>query len=85
MSFASTFTPSTRFKRTILLFLGAAGVFASLSIWGRVPASELADADRQAALNGPAVTGSSCPVEGAPSKDARGQFVMCWKEVWTKP
>jgi hypothetical protein len=77
--------PSPRLKRTIVIMVGCAGVFASLSIWGRVPADVLADADRQVASHGPATTGTACPVEGAVSRDPHGNFVMCWKQVWTRP
>lgn len=75
----------TRLKRTVVILAGCACVFASLSIWGRVPADVLADADREVAHYGPASTGAACPVEGAVSRDARGTFVMCWKQVWSKP
>ncbi|SIT49153.1 conserved exported hypothetical protein [Paraburkholderia piptadeniae] len=77
--------PTPRFKRTFVILAGCAGILASLSIWGRVPADVLADADREVAHYGPALTGSACPVEGAVSRDARGTFLMCWKQVWSKP
>jgi hypothetical protein len=72
-------------KRTLVVLVGCAGVLASLSIWGRVPAAALADADREVAQFGPALTGAACTEEGAVSKDARGTFLMCWKQVWSKP
>jgi hypothetical protein len=75
----------SRLKRTLVIVVGCAGVLASLSIWGRVPADALADADREVAAYGPAQTGAACTVEGAVSRDARGTFVMCWKQVWSKP
>jgi hypothetical protein len=76
---------STRLKRTLVILVGCAGVFASLSIWGRVPADVLADADREVAHFGPVLVSTACPLEGAVSRDARGTFVMCWKHVWSKP
>ncbi|RZF28582.1 hypothetical protein EVC45_17170 [Paraburkholderia sp. UYCP14C] len=85
MPFDFVASPSPRLKRTVVILVGCVGVFASLSIWGRVPADALADADRQVAHYGPALTGNACPVEGAVSRDPHGNFVMCWKEVWTKP
>ncbi|HWT38810.1 MAG TPA: hypothetical protein VN289_21160 [Paraburkholderia sp.] len=72
-------------KRTLVILVGCAGVLASLSIWGRVPAAALADADKEVAQFGPALTGSACSVEGAVSKDVHGTFLMCWKQVWSKP
>lgn len=77
--------PSTRLKRTVGILVGCAGVLVSVSIWGRVPAHVLDDANREVALHGPASMGAACPVEGAVSRDAHGTFVMCWKQVWTKP
>jgi hypothetical protein len=74
-----------RLKRTLVILVGCTGVLASLSIWGRVPADVLADADREVAHFGPALVGTACPVEGAVSRDARGTFLMCWKQVWSKP
>jgi hypothetical protein len=76
---------STRLKHTLVALVGCASVLARLSIWGRVPADVLADADREAARYGPAQTGAECPVEGAVSRDAHGTFLMCWKQVWSKP
>jgi hypothetical protein len=75
----------TRLKRTLAILVGCAGVLASLSIWGRVPADVLADADREVAHFGPALVSSACPLEGAVSRDARGNLLMCWKQVWSKP
>jgi hypothetical protein len=85
MPFDFVASSSTRLKRTVVILVGSVGVFASLSIWGRVPADVLADADRQAAHYGPALTSTACPVEGEVSRDPHGNFVMCWKQVWTKP
>lgn len=85
MPFDMIASPSARVKRTVLILVGCAGIFASLSIWGRVPADVLADADREAAHYGPATTGGACAAEGAVSRDAHGAFVMCWKQVWSKP
>jgi hypothetical protein len=78
-------SPSTRLKRTVVVLVGCAGVLVSLSIWGRVPDDVLADADREVANYGPALTGTACPVEGAVSRNAHGTFLMCWKQVWTQP
>ncbi|AUT54602.1 hypothetical protein VOI32_34915 [Paraburkholderia caribensis] len=74
-----------RLKRTLIMLVGCAGVLASLSIWGRVPADALADADREVAQSGPALPGSACTAEGAVSRDAHGTFLMCWRLVWSKP
>ncbi|MEM5340702.1 hypothetical protein [Paraburkholderia azotifigens] len=72
-------------KRTLVILVGCAGVLGSISIWGRVPATALADADKEVAQFGPAPTGGACSVEGAVSKDVHGTFLMCWKQVWSKP
>jgi hypothetical protein len=85
MPFEFIVRPSTRVKRTVVILVGCAGVLASLSIWGRVPADVLADADKEVAHYGPALTGGACSAEGAVSRDAHGTFLMCWKQVWSKP
>ena len=85
MRFDSLPRPSSRLRRTVAILLGFGGVLVSLSIWGRVPADVLADADKQVASYGPAITVSACPVEGKVSRDAHGAFLMCWKEIWTRP
>lgn len=85
MPFVAIPSLSTRLRRTVALLLGCGGVLVSLSIWGRVPADVLADADRAVASYGPALTGSDCPVDGKVSRDAHGAFLMCWKQRWTRP
>jgi hypothetical protein len=85
MPFDTIARPSARLGRTVVILIGCAGVLASLSIWGRVPADVLADADREAANFGPALTGAACQAEGAVSRDSRGALLMCWKQVWSKP
>lgn len=74
-----------RLKRTLIVLVGCASVLASLSIWGRVPADTLAAADREVAQFGPALPGAACTDEGAVSRDAYGAFLMCWKQVWSRP
>ena len=74
-----------RIEPTIVVLVGCAGVVASLSIWSRVPANVLADADKEVAHYRPALTGTACPVEGAVSRDARSNFLICSKHVWSKP
>ncbi|MEI5996667.1 hypothetical protein H3V53_05440 [Paraburkholderia bengalensis] len=85
MPFDLTASRPTRFKRPLIILVGCATVLASLSIWGRVPADALADADREVAQFGPARPGSACTAEGAVSRDAGGTFLMCWKQVWSRP
>lgn len=81
---------ASKFRLSILL--GGVGLLVSLSIFdrhdfalGRVPATVLAEADRQVARYGPALIGSKCAIDGSVSRDARGTFLMCWKQIWAKP
>jgi hypothetical protein len=76
---------SARLKRSLIILVGGASVLASLSLWGRVPADALADADREVAQFGPSLPGSACSSEGAVSRDAHGTFLMCWRQVWSRP
>ncbi|MBN3762973.1 hypothetical protein [Burkholderia sp. Ac-20365] len=85
MSFEFMTYRTTKVKRLLIVLVGCAGVLASLSIWGRVPAAALADADREVAQFGPALPGTACGTEGAVSRDAGGTFLMCWKQVWSRP
>ncbi|WP_109483368.1 hypothetical protein [Paraburkholderia sp. C35] len=85
MSFNFIASRPNRLKRTLIMLVGCAGVLASLSIWGRVPADVLADADREVARSGPAQPGAMCAADGKVSRDANGTFLMCWKQVWSKP
>jgi len=85
MSFNFIASRPDRLKRTLIILVGCAGVLASLSIWGRVPAAALADADREVAQFGPAHPGAACAVDGKVSRDGNGTFLMCWKQVWSKP
>jgi hypothetical protein len=85
MPFDSIASRPARLKRSLIILVSCAGVLASLSIWGRVPANALADADREVAQFGPALPGTACTAEGAVSRDATGTFLMCWKQVWSRP
>jgi hypothetical protein len=83
---------ASKFRLSAVVLLCGIGLFASLSIFsradfalGRVPTAVLADADRQVARYGPAVTGSTCAIEGSVSRDSRGSLLMCWKQIWAKP
>lgn len=83
---------ASKFRLLAVVLLCGIGLFVSLSIFGRadfalgrVPIAVVADADRQVARYGPAVTGSTCAIEGSVSRDSRGDLLMCWKRIWAKP
>ncbi|MPW21322.1 hypothetical protein GCT13_31715 [Paraburkholderia sp. CNPSo 3157] len=82
----------SRLRVPAVVLLCGTGLLLGVSIFGRdgfilgrVPTAVLADADRQVAKYGPAVAGSKCAIDGTVSRDSRGTFLMCWKQIWAKP
>jgi len=83
---------ASKFRLPTAVLLCGISLLASLSIFARndfalfrVPTAVLAEADRHVARYGPALIGSTCAVDGSVSKDPRGVFLMCWKQIWARP